>query len=65
MSDLRANPPLAFVDGVAPGAFAYNIRAIHGLETFPAVEAFVREHYIEREEVEGIRIFVAKTPLVK
>jgi hypothetical protein len=65
MSDLRANPPLAFVDGVAPGAFAYNNRAIHGIETFPAVEAFVREHYIEREEIEGVRIFVAKTPVVK
>ena len=60
MSDLRANPPPVFVDGVAPGAFLYNDRATQGIESFPLLEAFVREHYTQREEVAGVRIFVAK-----
>jgi len=60
MSDLRANPPPVFVDAVAPGAFLYNDRATHGIESFPLLEAFVREHYTQQEEVAGVRIFVAK-----
>jgi hypothetical protein len=63
LSDLRAHPPLVFVDAVAPSAFTYYDRAIHGIESFPAVEAFVREHYTKREEVAGVRIFVANTPV--
>ena len=61
LTDLRANPPLIFVDAVAPSAFTYYDRATHGIESFPAVDAFVREHYTEREEVAGVRIFVART----
>jgi hypothetical protein len=60
MSDLRAHPPPVFVDGVAPGAFVINDRATQGIESFPLLEAFVREHYTLREEVAGVRIFVAK-----
>jgi hypothetical protein len=63
LSDLRAHPPLVFVDAVAPGAFAFHDRALQGIESFPAVEAFVRENYTEREEVAGVRIFVANTPV--
>jgi hypothetical protein len=59
LSDLRAHPPPVFVDGVAPGAF-FDDRATEGIESFPPLEAFVREHYTQREEVEGVRIFVAK-----
>jgi hypothetical protein len=59
LSDLRANPPPVFVDGVAPGAFLLNDRATQGMESFPLLEAFVREHYTQREEVAGVRIFVA------
>lgn len=62
LSDLRTHPPLVFVDAVAPSAFTYYDRAVHGIESFPAVEAFVRENYTEREEIAGVRIFVAKTP---
>jgi len=62
LSDLRAHPPLVFVDAVGPGAFIYSDRASHGIESFPAVEAFVREHYTEQEEVAGVRIFLAKPP---
>jgi hypothetical protein len=60
LSDLQANPPKVIVDSVAPGAFAYRDRATQGIESFPLFEAFVREHYIQREEVAGVRIFVAK-----
>lgn len=61
LADLLAHPPEVFVDAVAPSAFTYSDRTIHGIETFPAVEAFVGEHYTEREEVAGVRIFVSKT----
>jgi succinate dehydrogenase hydrophobic anchor subunit len=60
LSDLRAHPPLVFVDAVAPGGFLYDNRAAYGIDTFPALAAYVREHYTEREEVAGVRIFVAK-----
>ena len=59
MSDLQAHPPPVFVDGVAPGAF-FDDRSTQGIESFPLLEAFVREHYTQREEVAGVRIFVAK-----
>ena len=60
MSDLRSNPPPVIVDAVAPGAFLYSDRATQGIESFPPLAAFVREHYTLREEVAGVRIFVAK-----
>jgi hypothetical protein len=63
LSDLRAHPPLVFVDGVGPKGFLYDNRAAYGIETFPALAAYVREHYTEREEVAGVRIFVAKDHL--
>jgi hypothetical protein len=62
LSDLRANPPPVFVDGVAPGGFLFTDRATQGMESFPLLEAFVREHYTQREEVAGVRIFVANNP---
>ena len=60
MSELRANPPPVFVDAVAPGADVFFDRANQGIESFPLLEAFVREHYTLGEEVAGVRIFVAK-----
>ena len=60
MSDLRAHPPPVIVDAVAPGAFLFNDRATQGIESFPLLDAFVREHYTQQEEVAGVRIFVAK-----
>jgi len=60
LSDVLAHPPRVFVDGVAPNAFTYKDRATEGFETFPALAAFVHEHYAQREEVAGVRIFVAK-----
>jgi hypothetical protein len=59
MSDLKANPPSVIVDAFAPGAFNYKDRATQGIESFPLLAAFVREHYTMREEVAGVRIFVA------
>ena len=60
MSDLRAHPPPVIVDAVAPRAFLFDDRATQGIENFPQLEAFVREHYTQREEIAGVRIFVAK-----
>jgi len=60
MSDLRAHPTPVIVDAVAPHAFLFSDRATQGIENFPQLYAFVREHYTQREEVAGVRIFVAK-----
>jgi hypothetical protein len=60
MSDLRAHPPPVIIDAVAPGAFLFTDRATQGIESFPLLDAFVREHYTQQEEVAGVRIFVAK-----
>jgi hypothetical protein len=60
MSDLRAHPTPVIVDAVAPHGFLFDDRATQGIENFPQLYAFVREHYTQREEVAGVRIFVAK-----
>lgn len=60
LSDLRAHPPPVFVDAVAPGAFLFDDRVTQGIESFPQLDVFVREHYTQQEEVAGVRIFVAK-----
>jgi hypothetical protein len=60
MSDIRVARPPVFVDAVAPGSWAYTNRATHGYESFPALAVFIREHYQLREDVEGVRIFVAE-----
>jgi hypothetical protein len=59
MSDLRAHPPPVIVDAVAPRAFLFSDHATQGIENFPQLAAFVGEHYTQREEVAGVRIFVA------
>ena len=56
--DLRSNPPAVFVDAVAPKAFGYNDRARDGIESFPALAAFIEENYLLKEEVEGVRVYV-------
>ncbi|MEY2563993.1 MAG: hypothetical protein QOH88_2186 [Verrucomicrobiota bacterium] len=60
LSALRASPPPVFVDAVAPGSFGYKDRATQGYQTFPELAAFINENYVLKEDVEGIRIFVAK-----
>lgn len=59
MRDLEQSRPVVFVDAVHPGAFNLNDRATQGHETFPALAAFVRRNYQIKEEVGGVRIFVA------
>lgn len=58
MDDLARNLPTVFVDGVSPGSFTYNIRKAHGIEDFPTLDSFVRNHYVLKEEINGVRIFV-------
>lgn len=57
LAELRSNPPPVFVDAVAPASFGYNQRATDGFESFPALAAFIGEHYQLAEEVGGVRIF--------
>ena len=62
MSDLRAHIPVVFVDAVAPepGGYGYHDRMTQGHESFPELGAFVRDYYILKEEVGGVRIFVLR-----
>jgi hypothetical protein len=60
VSDLRVARPLMFVDAVAPGCFGYSDRATQGYQVFPELAAFINDNYLFKEEVEGVRIFVAK-----
>jgi hypothetical protein len=59
LRDLERSRPAVFVDAVHPGAFNYNDRATQGHETFPALAAFVRRNYQFKEEIGGVRFFVA------
>jgi hypothetical protein len=58
LTDLRVNRPAVFVDAVAPNAFGYDKRATEGMESFPALAAFIDENYLLKEEVLGVRIYV-------
>ena len=61
LRDLEAWKPAIFVDAVGPGAFILVDRASQGHESFPALSAYIREHYELKEDVAGIRIYQAKT----
>jgi hypothetical protein len=62
MSDILKQPPLVFVDAVAPGSFRYIDRATQGHEIFPQLDAFISEHYTLKEDVAGVRIYTANGP---
>jgi hypothetical protein len=62
MSDLLAHPPRIFVEAVAPEQFRHRDRKTDGLECFPELAQFVRERYTLRDEVQGVRIFLANSP---
>jgi hypothetical protein len=60
LRDLEAWKPAVFVDAVGPGAFILVDRASQGHESFPALAAYIQEHYELKEDVAGIRIYQAK-----
>jgi hypothetical protein len=60
LADLRSQPPPVFIDVVAPLSWGYADRATSGFETFPDLAAFIDEHYLLKEDVWGMRIFVLK-----
>src|SRR5205823_7891948 len=59
MGDLERHRPAVFVDAVHPGAFNFNNRATQGHEAFSALAAFVRRNFQFKEEIGGVRFFVA------
>jgi hypothetical protein len=60
LRDLEAWKPAVFVDAIGPGAFILVDRASQGHESFPALAAYIQEHYELKEDVAGIRIYQAK-----
>ena len=62
MKDIQRSRPIVFVDAVTPGGFfKMNDPATQSHENFPALAHYVRENYDLREQVNGIRIYVAKS----
>jgi hypothetical protein len=60
MLDIKKSKPVVFVDAAAPRSFAMRDRASQGHEAFAELAAYIREEYELKEDVEGIRIYVAK-----
>ncbi|HEY5551887.1 MAG TPA: hypothetical protein VIK52_08360 [Opitutaceae bacterium] len=58
--DINRNMPPLFLDTAGPGRFAFETRAGSGHETWPALGAFVAEHYVLRSDIAGIRIYLRK-----
>ena len=58
LSDLQHNRPEIFIDAVGPGAPFIRDRATEGHETFPALAAYIREHYRLVVDVMPARVYV-------
>ena len=56
LSDMENIRPALFVDACAPGQFNFTSRSL-GFESFPALAAYVNEHYTPVVEVNGVRIY--------
>jgi len=61
LRDLEAWKPAIFVDAVGPNAFILVDRVSQGHESFPALAAYVQQHYDLKEDVAGLRIYQAKS----
>lgn len=60
LQDLEASKPAVFVDAVHPGAFRFHDRKTEGYESFPELAAYVQAHYLLKEDLHGVRVFVLK-----
>lgn len=58
LADIMQHQPGLFVDAVGRNATAYNQRSTQGHETFPALAAYVRQHYRLVTDLEGPRVYV-------
>jgi hypothetical protein len=63
MADLRTRRPPVIVDAVAPWSFRYTNRRQSGHERFPELAALVARDYQLVEDVEGVRVYVARQRL--
>ena len=60
LSDIKRNKPVVFVDAVSPNEFWAKHRASQGHEIFPELASHIRDNYVLKEEVAGVRIYVPK-----
>jgi hypothetical protein len=60
LSDIKRNKPVVFVDAVSPNEFWAKNRASQGHEIFPELATYIRDNYVLKEEVSGVRIYVQK-----
>lgn len=60
MHDMRAHPPVVFVDTMGPVDFFFRSAETMKHENFPELSAFIAEHYVLAETISGARIYVRK-----
>lgn len=58
LADIMQHRPELFVDAVGRNATAYRQRSTQGHEIFPALAAYVRQHYRLVTDLEGPRVYV-------
>ena len=58
--DLVASAPPVFVDATGPGNFRFTDRTATGHEIFPALRDWVRDHYREAGDLDGVRIYARR-----
>lgn len=61
MHDMRAHPPVVFVDTMGPVDFFF-FRAGETVkhENFPELAAYIRQHYVLVEDISGARVYLRK-----
>lgn len=57
LADLRRHQPAVFVDAVGPDAFALQDRRAQAHESFPALDAYIRENYVLVTDLGEARIY--------
>ncbi len=65
LADIKRNRPEVFVDAVGPGAPFFFERATQAHEIFPALAAYVREHYRLVVDLKYARVYVRSDYLEK
>jgi hypothetical protein len=58
VAEIMQHRPALFVDAVGRNATAYSQRGPLGHENFPALAAYVRQHYLLVTDLEGPRVYV-------
>jgi len=56
----RSHAPV-LLDVVTPGSFYLTDRSVCGMQLFPPINTFVRQHYVKVETVAGVDIYLSRS----